>query len=338
MKKNLLTEENIPDTIKAVVMIPDGIGLYEWAGKIDCAWREEQEENSIQYTTIRDIFPDHVIVAKGYGMGAKLFKVPYSVEPDGEIEFDFDTMTPVQLKMEWVAKSIKLDNPYVVKSVGENKLGGYGIVWGSEDVKDFHDEYFTKSTEGLTNIFDGMGAIPFLFNHGGDSAIKSQVLGKVVKMESDDVGLWYEAQITNHELYKKYVAKLISQGKLYSSSGTLPAAKSVDGSYITSWPVAEISGTALPADFHQIFDGHNISEIKSYYKSIGINDEDLVKLDTLDNQTNKSEEGTQTETEVETESLDTVNVDEEANTDAEKRELDNLSLDLEKLELELVLL
>ena len=126
-----------------------------------------------------------------------------------------------QFDRDWETKSIKMSNPYTVKAVGENRIGGYGIVWGSEKSKDFHDEYFTKETEDLTTIFKSIGALPFLFHHGGDSALKAQVVAKIDKLEPDDVGLWYEAQITNHELYKQYVSRLVQEGKLFPSHDLL---------------------------------------------------------------------------------------------------------------------
>lgn len=335
--KSYSTEQEAKDhikSIKAVVSVPDGMGLRGWCYHVEEAWEEESEEG-LRYSHVRDVFPNYIIVAHGYGMKAKTHKVPYTVGSDNDIEFDTDNMQKVELKTEWVAKSIKMTNPYIVKSIGENKVGGYGIVWGSEDSKDFHDEYFTKDTEELTNIFDGVGVVPFLFSHGGDSALKSQVLGKITKMEADDVGLWYEAQITNHDLYKKYVSRLIGEGKLYSSSGTLPAAKAVDGSFIKIWPIAEISGTTTPADFHQIFDGHNISEIKSYYKSLGI--ENLDVLDTYEH-TNKNEdlEDKDQSKEIDTTDTDAEDAVEEVDTTEQRLELARTTLELEELELELV--
>lgn len=322
------------------VNVPDGMGLRQWASHIEYAWDEKTEED-LRYSQVREVFDGHIIVARGYGMNAKLYKVPYTVSDDLTVTFNTDDMKEVEMKVEWSEKSIGFSDRLAIKSISEDRVGAYGVLWGDETKKDAHDEYFDKDTQDMLNIFNSMGAIPFLFHHGGDGKIKSTVIGKVDVMEPDDVGLWYEAKITEQELYKDYVSRFIKDGRLYSSSGTLPAAKSVEqNGHITSWPIVEMTGTWVPAEYRMMLGGHTVNEVKAHYKSIGL-DIDLGEEEDEENQlTNKNEDGNNetddnTTAESETDVADTV---EDENVDLLKVELELDSLYLEQLELDLTTL
>lgn len=156
-----------------------------------------------------------------------------------------------------------------IKSLGENRIGGYGILWGDENSRDLHGEYFTSETEDILAIFKTMGKIPYIVEHAADDAVKSFVAAEVDVMEPDETGLWWEAKILDHQAYRNYVRPLIQREALYSSSGTLPAAKRVDpNGKITRWPVAEMTGTVTPAEWRML--EKPIEEIQGHYKSIGL--------------------------------------------------------------------
>lgn len=159
---------------------------------------------------------------------------------------------------------------YAVKSLGENRVGAYGILWGDEERKDLHDQWFTKSTEEMTRIFDALGGLPWLFHHAADGVVKTAVIGIVDVLEADETGLWYEAKIREHELYKKYVKPLVDSNALFSSTGTLPMAGRVKKSgEISRWPVAEITGTHTPAEWRML--ERPIEEVKKSYKDVDLN-------------------------------------------------------------------
>lgn len=223
--------------------------------EVEDAWFEQNEYRGF----VREVFPDHAVVR----MGKEFFKVPYSKD-DGGITFaSNEQWQKVEMKQEWVDKS------YAVKALGGNRVGGYLILFGDENSKDLHDEYFTEETEEVDKIFKGVGALPWIFHHGADETVKSEVHGIVDVLEKDDTGWWFEAKIKEQELYKKYVKPLIQSNKLFSSSGTLPGAKRAkkDG-HIARWPVAEATGTHVPAEWRML--DRPIGEIKSAYKSVGI--------------------------------------------------------------------
>lgn len=158
----------------------------------------------------------------------------------------------------------KSEHPMAIKSVGMDRIKAYGVLWGDEDHKDIHEEFFTPETKGLTAYFDAVGGIPWLYQHTADATIKYVPIGVVDKMGMDDTGLWYEARITEHELYRKYIKPLIDSERLFSSSGTLPLAKTKSANgWISQWPIAEMTGTHIPAEWRML--NTPVNEIKTHY-------------------------------------------------------------------------
>lgn len=237
--------------------------------EISSAWRGE---NSDYYASgyVCSVYPSYIIVKNG----KKYWKISYS-RTDGKITFaPNNEWVEVRMKSEWVEKNF--DNLFSIKSISEDRIGAYGIVWGDKDKKDLHDEFFTAQTKDITSAFDALGALPWLFHHAADSKMKSTVVGVIDKMEADDVGLWYEARIREHELYKQYVKPLVEKGKLFSSSGAYPGSKERDKKTgeIKRWTIAEISGTHIPAEYRML--DMPVSEVKSMYVEAGI-DENIIK-------------------------------------------------------------
>lgn len=162
-------------------------------------------------------------------------------------------------------KSQKEEIPYLtIKSIGDNRIKGRAILWGTPEEKDFVGDYFDERTKGLMTVFDLSGKLPWLYEHGRHEKIGPNPIAVIDKMEIDDWGVVYEAAIRDHDTYRNFVSKLIEEGKLYSSSGALPGTrKSADDGLLTSWVVAEVSGTVKPMDHRQLTDGV-ITQIKSF--------------------------------------------------------------------------
>jgi phage head maturation protease len=257
------------EVVESNAMSPAEMGYRSYSAYIESAW--ETGSSDLRYSYVRDVFPSHIIVSMEYGAHAAAYKVTYSVGESG-VEFDKENMVKVQLKVEWVNKSLSPKSPLAVKSLGDNKIGGYAIVWGNEAQKDLDGQYFTKDTEDLVTIFKSMGKIPWLVQHAADEVIKSVPVAEVTTLEPDSTGLWFEAKVIAHDLYRNYVSRLIEAGKLYSSVGALPASvKAEKSGYISRFAVAELSGTWSPADPHQVISGHRVEQLKSFYKDIGVN-------------------------------------------------------------------
>lgn len=122
-------------------------------------------------------------------------------------------------------------------------VGGYGVVFGGQDLE---GDTFTKETDFW---FDRVGRSQIiLYQHGMDSGIKSAVLGQAVKVESNDIGVWLEAQIELSNEYSEAILQLVESGNLGWSSGSVPHLVHRDAKSITSWPIVEFSLTPTPAE------------------------------------------------------------------------------------------
>lgn len=152
-----------------------------------------------------------------------------------------------------------------VKMIAEGRVGGYLVVWGTPHQRDLHGEFFTPETDFALDWF---AARPALYQHGMDGALKAAVIGTVDTLRPDDVGIWAEAQLDLRERYVQQVQRLVEQGVLAWSSGSLPhlAERDPDGR-ITRWPLIEGSLTPTPAEPRYT----DVQTIKQAYKALGIN-------------------------------------------------------------------
>ena len=278
-KKN--EEEDMTDSIDT----DKGMSLDQLRWKIVEAWEDAHGRLGFW---VREIYHDDGFIVVHDSGGNDDYKVVFSMSDDG-VEFAQKTeWIEVELPSDWVEKSLRdrldfeksiqpdtpnedaIDLRYAVKSLGKNRLGGYGILWGDEENKDLHQEFFTPETKDVRAIFDAMGKVPLIVHHAADDEVKTFVYGEVDIMEEDDTGLWWEAKIKEFEVYQEYVAPLLARRAMFSSSGTLPAAKRrTKSGQITRWPVAEMTTTWIPAEWRML--ERPIDEIKAAYKAIDLN-------------------------------------------------------------------
>lgn len=128
------------------------------------------------------------------------------------------------------------------------RVGGYLVYWGSAEQADLQGEYFTRDTD---LCLDWYPQRPALYHHGLDSTLKASAIGVIDTLKMDDTGLWAEAQLDMRHKYIAEIQRLIDQGVLHWSSGSLPhIVKRVKG-WIEKWPIVEGSFTPAPADWRQ---------------------------------------------------------------------------------------
>ena len=139
-------------------------------------------------------------------------------------------------------------------------MAGYAVVFGGQDIV---GDTFTKETDFW---FDRLTQNPMvLYQHGQDGMLKRSVVGRVTQKRTDDIGLWVEAQISASKQYADAIRKLVSQGLLGWSSGSVPhlvqrtKGATPGTAQITSWPIVEISLTPTPAEPRTI----GVKELKS---------------------------------------------------------------------------
>ena len=157
------------------------------------------------------------------------------------------------------------------------RIGGYLVIWGAASngdaadadggkriQRDLQGEYFTPQTDvGL----DWYEQRPVLYHHGLDGALKAAVIGVIDTLRPDDTGLWAEAQLDLHKRYVRAVQRLVDQGVLSWSSGSLPHLVQVEGDgWIKRWPIVEGSLTPTPAEPRHAC----VQTLKSAYKALGL--------------------------------------------------------------------
>lgn len=135
-----------------------------------------------------------------------------------------------------------------VKAIGDGKVAGYLVRFGTPKDLDLEGDFFSKETElGV----DQDSSLPVYFQHGFDSQLKNRRIGRGLA-RYDDAGLWFEAQLELRDEYERMVYELAEQGKLGWSSGAaghLVEREQIGKAYhIKSWPIGEASLTPTPAE------------------------------------------------------------------------------------------
>lgn len=127
-----------------------------------------------------------------------------------------------------------------VKALEGGRIFGVGIRFGG---KDLTGEHFDENT-----YIGESKDLPAMYNHGQDEAIGQRVIGKAKITKIDDVGVWFETQLSMRDEYEKMVYELAKKGRLAYSTGSAGHAVIKEGGYIKQWPLTEISLTPTPAE------------------------------------------------------------------------------------------
>jgi hypothetical protein len=130
----------------------------------------------------------------------------------------------------------------------ETLIEGLAIPFGGPMAgKDLDGEDFGPDTDFAFDWFPN--GRPTIYQHGVDGAMKTVVQGRQTEHETRDEGVWALAQLDRSAKYHATVARLIHEGKMFFSSGSMPHLVSAtkDG-HITRWPWVELSLTPTPAN------------------------------------------------------------------------------------------
>ena len=133
-----------------------------------------------------------------------------------------------------------------IKALGDRKIGGFLVNYGSADDVDLEGEFFTKDTDFGINK-----TLPVHYDHGYNEAFGKKSLGTATIKEMD-AGLWFEAELSKAGEFEDMIISLAEQGKLRSSSGAVGhlvdrVSVGEGKSHITAWPLGEASLTTRPA-------------------------------------------------------------------------------------------
>jgi HK97 family phage major capsid protein len=132
-------------------------------------------------------------------------------------------------------------------------LGGYGVVFGGEDLE---GETFTPTTDYMLDL---VPVKPVYIDHSEDSFVTTdgktvklrgihEPVGRVTEVTADDTGLYMELQIEKANRYWSIVEAMVRTGKAGLSSGTIGHLARREGKQITRWPLVEESITLTPAE------------------------------------------------------------------------------------------
>lgn len=138
-----------------------------------------------------------------------------------------------------------------LKALGNGKVGGYLVRFGTPDMPDLTGDYFTADTD--FDLDEGKGKATIFYHHGMDATIKRRKIGRGT-LRTDDVGVWIEGQLSLRDEYEQAIYGLVEAGKMGLSSGTAPHLVERDaqpnGTHkITVWPLGpDASITPIPAE------------------------------------------------------------------------------------------
>lgn len=221
---------------------------------------------------IVEVFDDHVIVDHK----RKCFRLAYAVDGD-RVQFSTNWI-PVKLEKEWVEipAETKALGRYVIKMLEGDCIGGYGIYFGSEDEHDLTEakDFFTPGTDlwlEATGLLAGKAHQPLIYEHGlEDQTAADPVAGRWIKAAPDDVGVWFEGELSKAHKYEQEIKKLIEAGKLRISTDTAPhliiRQERKNGAHeLVRWPVLAASLTTHAAEPRLL----PVETLKAAYKSLG---------------------------------------------------------------------
>lgn len=131
-----------------------------------------------------------------------------------------------------------------VKAVGDGKVEGYLVTFTGPDRPDLEGEYFDSETNFTRKSGDNIGVF---FHHGLDGTIKTRHIGDGT-VTVDNVGIFVQGQLKLRDAYERAIYRLVQDGKMGWSSGTVANLIERDGPYIKQWVLAEASITPTPAE------------------------------------------------------------------------------------------
>src|SRR5690606_15841132 len=99
-----------------------------------------------------------------------------------------------------------------LKALGNGRVGGYLVRFGSAADTDLEGEFFTKDTDIGIDDWSAARTV-VLYNHGLDPVLQRRRIGAGT-LKQDEVGVWVEAQLALRDEYEKAIYHLAEQGKL----------------------------------------------------------------------------------------------------------------------------
>lgn len=139
-------------------------------------------------------------------------------------------------------------NHLTARKSADGKTGwveGYLVSWGNSRDTDLQGEYFSPRTEFCLDWFVDR---PVLYHHGLDGEAGLRKIGSIKTVDTDDLGLWVQAQLDLRDRYANAVYDMVKTKEFGWSSGSVDhLVKIAPNGEIAVWPLIEGSITPTPA-------------------------------------------------------------------------------------------
>ena len=159
-----------------------------------------------------------------------------------------------------------------IKALGDGRIGGHLVLFGSPESKDLYGDYFTPETYFGPTDGDGRDVA---VNHRiplktGDpmldqelKALSKRLLSGHLKTSRDAVGVMAEVVCDMSDEYERTIYKLAEAGKLKWSAGAAPhmVEREPDGQ-LKMFVISEGSLTPVPAEPRML--DHRVMPLKAY--------------------------------------------------------------------------
>lgn len=110
--------------------------------------------------------------------------------------------------------------------------------------RDLDGEFFSPRTDPKPDWFRER---PVIFHHGEDVELKDGVVGTQDPIEKESDGWWADMWLDKQSMYFHRLDSMLSKGKLYGSSGSMPhLVKKASSGEILVWPHVEQTLTFTP--------------------------------------------------------------------------------------------
>ncbi len=146
-------------------------------------------------------------------------------------------------------------------------VAGYGVVFGGHDLE---GDFFTPETDFRLELVQQK---PVFYDHTLDEPQRE--LGHVIKIVRDERGLWVEAQLDRFRDYVDEVLRLIEQGALGWSSGSVAHLVRRANGMVKSWPIVEFSLTPQPCEPRTV----GVQRVKSEAKGGAMSEQGLLTVE-----------------------------------------------------------
>lgn len=199
-----------------------------------------QQARGVADLYVVELYDDHAVYeVYGDGLSAgKSYECDYTIGADQKVTLG----DPTEVVRETTYRAVKF-----VKG-SDVQIEGLAIPFGGpKGGKDLDGEDFGADTDFALDWFPT--GRPVIYHHDLHPMVKGVVQGRQLEHEVTDEGIFARGELDKSAKYHSTVARMVKEGKLFFSSGTMSHLVEADKSgHIKRWPWVELSLTPTPAN------------------------------------------------------------------------------------------